>query len=165
MTPAEIAAACGLKGYACEGQGIGGILKARFEDFRVEEVGRTPALDKKGRYTVARVTLTNWETNRFVGKLAKELKISKNRIWFSGTKDKRAVTSQFIVIDSQPGKVSAIEMPDVEIEVLGRTHQKLNFGDHSGNRFTITVRGCADEDGGPLDAKTAIEMASRAVNE
>jgi tRNA pseudouridine13 synthase len=160
MTPAEIAAACGLKGYACEGQGIGGLLKARFEDFRVEEVGRTPALDNKGRYTVARVTLTNWETNRFVGKLARELKISKNRIWFSGTKDKRAVTSQLLVIDAKPAKVSAIEMPDVEIDILGRTHQKLNFGDHSGNRFTITVRGCADEDGKPLDAKTAIERVN-----
>ena len=42
MNPAEIAAACGLTGYSCEGKGIGGILKSRFEDFRVEEVGRVP---------------------------------------------------------------------------------------------------------------------------
>ena len=160
MTPAEIAAACGLSGYACEGAGIGGILKARFEDFRVEEVGRTPALDGKGRFTVARVTLTNWETNRFVGKLAKTLRISKNRIWFSGTKDKRAVTTQLLVIDAPQQRVAAVEMNDVDIEVLGRSHQKLSFGDHSGNRFTITVRGCADADGSPLDAKTAIQRVN-----
>ncbi|HIF05139.1 MAG TPA: tRNA pseudouridine(13) synthase TruD [Candidatus Poseidoniales archaeon] len=160
MTPADIAAACGLSGYACEGVGIGGLLKARIEDFRVEEVGRTPALDPKGRFTVARVTLTNWETNRFIGKLARELKMSKNRIWFSGTKDKRAVTTQLLVIDTQQAKVAAVTMPDVDIEVLGRSHQKPNFGDHSGNRFTITVRGCADADGTPLDAKTATERVN-----
>lgn len=156
MTPAEIAAACGLDGYACSGDGIGGILKTRFEDFRVEEVSSLPALDKKGRFTVTRITLTNWETNRFVGKLARSLGISRNRIWFSGTKDKRAITTQLVVIDAPQSKVSNIEMPDAEIEILGRSHQKLHFGGHLGNRFTITVRGCADEDGKPLDAKEAI---------
>jgi len=156
MTPADIAAACGLTGYACDGAGIGGLLKSRFEDFRVEEVGRTPALEGKGRFTVIRVTLTNWETNRFVGKLARKLGISKNRIWFSGTKDKRAITTQLLVVDAPQKKVSEIDMPDVEIEILGRSHQKLGFGDHSSNRFTITVRGCADLDGSPLEAKDAI---------
>ena len=156
MNPAEIAAACGLTGYSCDGKGIGGILKSRFEDFRVEEVGRVPALEPRGRFTVARVTLTNWETNRFVGKLAKILGISKNRIWFSGTKDKRAITTQLLVIDAPQNKVSDVELSDVDIEVLGRSHQKLGFGDHSANRFTITVRGCADADGSPLEAKEAI---------
>ena len=156
MNPAEIAAACGLTGYSCDGKGIGGILKSRFEDFRVEEVGRVPALEPRGRFTVARVTLTNWETNRFVGKLAKILGISKNRIWFSGTKDKRAITTQLLVIDAPQNKVSEVELSDVDIEVLGRSHQKLGFGDHSANRFTITVRGCADADGSPLEAKEAI---------
>ena len=156
MTPADIAAACGLTGYACDGIGIGGLLKSRFEDFRVEEIGKTPALEGKGRFTVIRVTLTNWETNRFVGKLARKLGISKNRIWFSGTKDKRAITTQLLVVDAPQKKVASIEMPDVEIEILGRSHQKLGFGDHSSNRFTITVRGCADSDGTPLEAKDAI---------
>tara|TARA_B110000438_G_C15768994_1_gene630967 strand:+ start:179 stop:1576 length:1398 start_codon:yes stop_codon:yes gene_type:complete len=156
MTPASIAAACGLTGYSCSGDGIGGLLKSRFEDFRVEEVGRTPALEGKGRFTVVRVTLTNWETNRFVGKLARNLGMSKNRIWFSGTKDKRAITTQLLVIDAPQNKVAAIDMPDVDIEILGRSHQKLGFGDHSANRFTITVRGCANSDGTPLEAKDAI---------
>ena len=160
MTSADIAAACGLSGFACEGEGIGGLLKSRFEDFRVEEEGRTPALDAKGRFTVARVTLTNWETNRFVGKLAKILRISKNRIWFSGTKDKRAITTQLLVIDAPQNKVASVELNDVDFEILGRTHQKLGFGDHSANRFTITVRGCADSDGNPLEAKEAISRVN-----
>ena len=42
----------GLDRWAHDGPGIGGLLKVRIEDFRVEEVSRTPALDKKGRFTV-----------------------------------------------------------------------------------------------------------------
>ena len=52
----------GLVGWAFQDEGVGGLLKVRVEDFRVEEVSRVPALDSKGRFTVARVTLTNWET-------------------------------------------------------------------------------------------------------
>ena len=46
--------------------------------------------------------------------------------------------------------------PDSSIEVLGRTHQKVAMGDHDGNRFTITVRGCCDSSGNPIDAKEAM---------
>jgi len=162
LTPAEIAESCGLTGYSCDGSGIGGLLKTRAEDFRVDEVSTPPAMQGKGRFTVARVTLNNWETNRFIGQLAKRLRISRNRIWFSGTKDKRAITSQLLTIDAHENKVAGVSMSDVEIEVLGRTHQKLHLGDHDGNRFTITVRGCVDSDGSPLDAKTAIERVNAA---
>ena len=51
----------GFGSGAVEGLGIGGILKVRVEDFRVEEVSPTPALDPKGRFTVVRATLVNWD--------------------------------------------------------------------------------------------------------
>ena len=153
MNSAEIAATLGLDHWICKGEGIGGVIKVRPADFRVTEVGSTPALDPKGRFTVARITLDNWETNRFVNRLAKALKISRKRIWFSGTKDKRAVTTQLFVIDSHQNKIADVEIKDVSIEILGRTHQKLSMGDHSLNRFSITVRGCAHEDGTPMNSK------------
>ena len=65
----------GLVGWAFPDEGVGGLLKVRVEDFRVEEVSRVPALDPKGRFTVARVTLTNWETNRFLNRLSKQLSL------------------------------------------------------------------------------------------
>ncbi len=146
----------GLHGWAFEGSGIGGLLKVRIEDFRVEEVARTPALDNKGRFTVVRATLHNWETNRFLRRLAGACGINRNRIFCSGLKDKRAVTTQLLVIDAPRKKVEAVDIPDTELEILGRTHQKVGMGDHDGNRFTITVRGCCDEDGSPLEAKEAM---------
>ncbi len=150
MSNDELAASIGLATFIGDAAGIGGLIKARVEDFRVEEEGSTPSLDRKGRFTVARITLSDWETNRFVNRLAGSLKISRKRIWFSGTKDKRAVTTQLFVIDAQESKVRDFEMKDVDIEILGRTHQKLAMGSHAGNRFSINVRGCSDESGNPL---------------
>ena len=60
-----IAQAIGLQGYATEHKGIGGIIKSRVTDFRVEEIATPVHLDNRGRFTVAKITLTNWETNRF----------------------------------------------------------------------------------------------------
>ena len=137
-------------------EGIGGLLKTRVEDFRVEESSKIPALDDKGRFTVARVTMTNWETNRYLRRLARACGINKNRIFSSGLKDKRAITTQILVIDAPRRKVESVEIPDSTIEVLGRTHQKVAMGDHDGNRFTIAVRGCCDKSGNPIDAKEAM---------
>ena len=146
----------GLSTWTVPAEGIGGLLKARVEDFRVEESSKVPALDDKGRFTVARVTMTNWETNRYLRRLARGCGINKNRIFSSGLKDKRAITTQILVIDAPRRKVESVEIPDSTIEVLGRTHQKVAMGDHDGNRFTITVRGCCDISGKPIDAKEAM---------
>ena len=126
------------------------------EDFRVEEASKVPALDNKGRFTVARVTMTNWETNRYFRRLARACGINRNRVFSSGIKDKRAITTQILVIDAPVKRVEQVEIPDSSIEVLGRTHHKVNMGDHDGNRFTITVRGCCDKSGNPIDAKEAM---------
>ena len=154
-----VAQAIGLLGYATDSTGIGGLLKSRVTDFRVEEMATTVHLDNRGRFTVAKITLTNWETNRFCNQLAAKLRIPRNRVFFAGTKDKRAVTSQLFVIDAPMNKVAEVELPDVEIEVLGRTHQKIGFGNHRGNRFTIVVRGCCHPDGTPMSDAEALDEA------
>ena len=159
-----VATAIGLEGYATESNGIGGVLKARVTDFRVDEISTTVSLDRRGRFTVARITLTNWETNKFCNNLAKRLGISRNRIFFAGTKDKRAVTQQIFVIDATQHKVADLEIPDVEIEILGRTHQKIGFGNHRGNRFTIIVRGCCHSDGTPMTEDEALSEAESIRN-
>jgi tRNA pseudouridine13 synthase len=151
----------GLEGYATQTKGLGGVLKARSSDFRVEEISTTLHLEPRGRFTVAKITLTNWETNRFCTNLARNLGIPRNRIFFAGTKDKRAITQQLFVIDANQSKVSEIEMPDVEIEVLGRTHQKIGFGNHRGNRFTIIARGCCHEDGSPMSEQEALDEVEK----
>ena len=101
----------GFGSGAVEGLGIGGILKVRVEDFRVEEVSPIPALDPKGRFTVVRATLENWETNRFLKRLSRACGINRNRIFASGLKDKRAITTQLLVIDAPRKKVESVDIP------------------------------------------------------
>ena len=149
----------GLDTFATTLPGIFGVLKMRAEDFRVEEVGKLPALDHKGRFTLVKVTLRDWETNRFIRRFTSALKINRNRIWFSGTKDKKAVTTQLMVVDAPVSRVEDVEIKDVDIDVIGRTHQKVAMGAHSANRFTVVVRGCVDENGTPLDARDAMSRA------
>ncbi|MBK70359.1 MAG: tRNA pseudouridine(13) synthase TruD [Euryarchaeota archaeon] len=161
MNPLDIEESLGLVGWPIEDGGVGGLLKVRVEDFRVEEVSKVPALDPKGRFTVARVTLHNWETNRLINRLAKSCSINRNRIFASGLKDKRAVTTQILVIDAPQERVSEVSIPDCDIEILGRTHQKVGMSDHDGNRFTITVRGCCYQDGSPMDGKEALMRVQR----
>ena len=156
-----LAESIGLVGYATNHNGIGGLIKSRVTDFRVEEMATQVHLDNRGRFTVAKITLTNWETNRFCNQLSAKLRIPRNRVFFAGTKDKRAVTSQLFVIDAPMNKVAEVELPDVEIEVLGRTHQKIGFGNHRGNRFTIVVRGCCHPDGTPMNDDEALEEVTR----
>ena len=151
----------GLSEWTSDNDGIGGVLKSRVEDFRVEEISKIPALDPKGRFTVARITMVNWETNRFLKRLSKACGISRNRIFSSGMKDKRAVTTQIVVIDSPLYKVEKIKIPDSTIEIIGRTHQKIGMSDHDGNSFTITVRGCCDSNGVPLDGKEAMKRVNQ----
>tara|TARA_B100000686_G_scaffold354132_1_gene462834 strand:- start:429 stop:1652 length:1224 start_codon:yes stop_codon:yes gene_type:complete len=100
--------------------------------------------------------MTNWETNRYFRRLARACGINRNRIFSSGIKDKRAITTQILVIDASAKRVEQVEIPDSSIEVLGRTHHKVTMGNHDGNRFTITVRGCCDASGSPIDAKEAM---------
>ena len=156
MSASSVEEHLGLSAWSADGDGIGGLLKVRIEDFRVEEVASVPALDPKGRFTAIRVTLNNWETNRYLNRLAKACGISRKRVFSSGMKDKRAVTTQTLVVDAPQSKVERVEIPDTSIEVLGRTHQKIGMSDHDGNRFTITVRGCCDSDGSPIDGKEAM---------
>jgi len=150
------AEAIGLVGFATGLHGIGGLVKTRVEDFRVEEQATNVNLDQRGRFTAARITLRNWETNRFITRMAAALGIPKERVFFAGTKDKRAVTRQLFIIDAPANKVAGLDLADVDVDVLGRTHQKIGFGNHRGNRFTITVRGCAHQDGTPMTETEAL---------
>ena len=54
----SLADAIGLTGYATDDNGIGGVLKSRVADFRVDEIATTITLNPKGRFTVAKITLS-----------------------------------------------------------------------------------------------------------
>ncbi len=131
----------GIEGYLTSSPGIEGRLKAMAEDFRVEEVPMDLPLAEDGSYLLAEVTTRLWETNRLVRELSRTLRISRRRIGFAGTKDKRAVTSQRMTFfDVSSEDLERVRLKDVEIRPLYRTSRSLALGDLLGNRFTVRVR-------------------------
>jgi tRNA pseudouridine13 synthase len=135
--------AVGLEIYFTEGPGIGGRIKATPEDFVVEELlQRTPEVPH-GKYTVALIRSRNWETNHLVRALARLLRISRRRVTFAGTKDKRAVSTQLLQFQAPPEEVRALRLKDVEVLEAYATDGKLEIGDLLGNRFQVMVRDIA----------------------
>ena len=51
----------GMLYYLSGADGTGGRLKARAEDFVVEEVSKGPERAENGKYTIATVKATNWD--------------------------------------------------------------------------------------------------------
>lgn len=132
----------GLEFFYSESRGSGGRIKAHAEDFIVDEISDLPPVKEGGRYTVAKVTTRNWEMNRLIKQLAGALRVSRNRIGFAGTKDKRAVTSQLMSFELPPEALDSIELNDVWISDIYQAGRPIKIGDLIGNRFNVQVREC-----------------------
>ncbi|HDR72779.1 MAG TPA: tRNA pseudouridine(13) synthase TruD [Methanoculleus sp.] len=157
-TPHPLEHDLGMRYYATDTPGIGGVLRTAPEDFVVEELPL--AIGDEGAHLICRLTKRNWETQRAVKEIARALGISHRRIGWAGTKDRRAVTTQYISIyDASPDDLERITLRDLAIEAVGRARTPLNLGDLEGNRFAITIRDCRAED---LEAETAIVAAAAA---
>src|SRR3990172_2655915 len=131
----------GIEGYLTSSPGVGGSIKGETDDFVVDEVSSPPPSSDAGAYTIARLRARDWETNRLVRQLARTLRISRRRIGFAGTKDKRAVTSRLFSFEGVGGDdIRAIRIRDVEGLDAYRADVPLEIGDLVGNRFRIVVR-------------------------
>jgi len=129
----------GLQCFFTDAPGLGGRLKKYPEDFRVkEEIDLFE--ESEGEYSIAKVWSRNWETNRLIKKLSRELNISRKNIDFCGTKDKRAITTQWISFKCAPEKLNNLNIKDVEIQEVFTSHRSLTMGAHKRNRFEILIR-------------------------
>jgi tRNA pseudouridine13 synthase len=134
----------GMEYYVTDTDGTGGRLRDKPADFRVQELEQFEAEPVDASpdaypHLLFRATLQDWDTNDFARALSNELEISRERVSWAGTKDKRAVTTQLFTVD----KIEPDDLPDlrgVEYEIVGRTGRSILFGDLTGNRFEITVR-------------------------
>jgi tRNA pseudouridine13 synthase len=148
--------AVGIDHYVSDSDGTGGRLRSRPADFRVRELekqGFEPLSADADVYLhlVFRATLENWDTNDFVSALSDRLGMSRERIDWAGTKDKRAVSTQLFSVRAASDALDDIDLRDATIEPVGRAGRGLGFGDLAGNAFEIVVR---EADTGPVEAIT-----------
>lgn len=141
MQVLDIEKTIGIEIFFTSFEGIGGKLRTNPEDFTVKEISNYPKEKKDGKYSIADVTTINWETNSLIKELSDRLHISRQRINFAGTKDKRAKTTQlmsFYNISSE--ELSEINIKDVDIKNIYRSDKPVKIGNLVGNDFEIIVR-------------------------
>jgi len=135
----------GIEFYASDLSGIGGTLRKKAEDFTVDELFSPVTGD--GPYLVCRLVKKDWELHHLIKEIAKKLGISHRRIAWAGTKDKHALTSQLISIyNGNINDISNLSIKDVRIECIGNSPEPLSLGMLNGNRFSIWIRDCSDDD-------------------
>ena len=134
----------GMLYYLSTADGTGGRIKAEPEDFIVSEISKHPDEKEDGRFIIANVTSRNWENNRLVRMLSRSMNISRERIGFAGTKDKRAVTTQLMSFEASDEALLKADLRDVTIKDAYRSGRGIRIGDLIGNSFEITVRDCTN---------------------
>ena len=134
----------GIETFFSPFKGIGGKLRTISEDFIVNEISDFPNEKKNGNFTIAKVTSINWETNTLIRELSNRLHISRQRISFAGTKDKRAKTTQLMSFqDVAFEKLSKVKIKDVAIDNIYRSNKNVRLGMLIGNDFAVKIRGIA----------------------
>ena len=146
----------GMKYYASDADGIGGRLRAAPEDFLVEELPLPDRGGEGGPYLICLLTKRNWELQHAVKEIAKRLGISHRRIGWAGTKDRNAITRQWISLyNVTPDQVSRVRLKDITLEPVKQVNEQLSLGDLLGNRFDVVIRGCDGAD--PWDRVESIK--------
>ncbi len=133
----------GMHNYLCDTDGTGGHLKTLPEDFVVREISEPPRAKENGEYTVAKVTAKNWETNRMVRLMSRSMGVSRDRIGFAGTKDKRAITTQLMSVYGTEELWQKVQLKDLQVEDIHRVSRGIQIGDLIGNDFEVTVKDCS----------------------
>ncbi len=128
--------------HLSEKPGIGGKIKEKPEDFVVIEV-LPKSIFKGGKCLIYRLKKRNWDTMAAVKEIAKRAGIPYREIGFAGTKDRRAVTFQYISICSRnkdlKEAIDSLEIQDIELKFVGYG-RRLRLGALLGNRFRIAIR-------------------------
>lgn len=149
----------GIETFLTKDKGIGGKLRVNLEDFIVEEISVSPNKEN-GKYTIVKIRAKNWETFKLINEISKKLKVSRNRINFAGTKDKRAIKTQLISIKDSIEKVLQLDIQDVEILDAYTSSKKIDVGDLLGNKFHVVIREIKMEKN---EAKEIVENISNQI--
>ncbi|HLF07373.1 MAG TPA: tRNA pseudouridine(13) synthase TruD [Thermoplasmata archaeon] len=152
----------GISCYATRSPGTGGRLRESPEDFQVEELlPRDEVPPGKGTASIIKVRTRDWDTLRLASRIAREFGISRHRVRYAGTKDKRAVCTRHFSVNVPLERAREIRIADVEL-LDAWTGPALVLGALDGNRFSITIAspGVPGEEAERL-ARTTLEELGR----
>lgn len=125
--------------------GVGGVSKARAEDFRVEELPAYPPAGN-GEFLFLWVEKTGLSAEQLVSHVARCLKLAHQDVGTAGMKDRQAVTRQMISVPARCELLlKTFEHEQIRILKVDRHPHKLRTGHLRGNRFSILIRNPAEQ--------------------
>jgi tRNA pseudouridine13 synthase len=120
--------------------GVGGVIKARDEDFFVQELPLYEA-SGEGEHVYCEIQKVGIPTFAAVHSIADALNVSSRDIGYAGMKDARAVSRQVLSVwGTTPEAVMALQLPGITVQWASRHVNKLRLGHLAGNRFAIKIR-------------------------
>jgi tRNA pseudouridine13 synthase len=134
--------------------GTGGVLRARDEDFVVdEEPAYLPC--GTGDHVYVRIEKRGMTTRHAVGLLARALGVNERDVGVAGMKDRHAVTRQWLSLPPPLSVEAALaaQVDGVTILEASRHGNKLRTGHVRANRFVLRVRGAGP---GAVERATAV---------
>ncbi|AWN23847.1 tRNA pseudouridine(13) synthase TruD [Deinococcus irradiatisoli] len=123
--------------------GSGGALRARPEDFVVEE-RPTYLPSGQGEHLYLHLEKTGHTTAHVARELSRQLGVKAKDLGIAGLKDRHAVTRQWISLPAKfESRLGDFQLEGVQVLETARHTNKLGLGHLRGNRFTVRVRGAA----------------------
>ena len=139
--------------------GVGGRIRERLEDFRVDEIPLYPA-GGAGTHVYVTIRKRGIPTPEAVRRIAKYMGVRPDRIGFAGLKDARAVATQRLSIEhADPDKLQRYRDSQIEVLDVQRHSNKIRTGHLAGNRFGIHIRGIGADRAG--QARAIIDVLRR----
>jgi tRNA pseudouridine13 synthase len=120
--------------------GIGGRIKARIEDFEVEEI---PAYEPcgSGDHLFLWIEKSGMGAEYFQRQLARRLGIANGEVGAAGLKDRHAVTRQMVSVPlAAQDRLAQLDGDGIRVLSVNRHTNKLKPGHLRGNHFRILIR-------------------------
>lgn len=122
--------------------GIGGQIKQRAEDFRVDECPPDGTRGGKGRFAWFKLAKQGLTTPAAISRVAFYLGIKPTAITFAGLKDANAITSQWVSLANvDVRRLERMRDKDIRISDIHFRPVGQKVGNLTGNRFIVRVRG------------------------
>jgi tRNA pseudouridine13 synthase len=122
-----------------------GLVRARPEDFRVDEVPAY-APEGSGDHLFVRFEKTGLDTKEAVRRIAGALDVDPREAGFAGLKDRHAITTQWAsFLFGDAARLEGAEVEGVRVLEASRHRHKLRTGHLAANRFELFVRGARGE--------------------
>jgi len=126
------------------------IIKHIPEDFVVEELIDLD-LKENGDYGYFKLIKKAYNTLKAIDLIAEKLRVNSKNIKFSGTKDRKAVTTQYCSLWKGRKDKFPISLNGISAEFIGYGSEPISLGTHNSNHFIITIRDLSEKEADLLE--------------